>query len=109
MKWILGIVSLSLLLSGPLACNRGKKVESDQVLKEVVVAFCARMSQCQPEALPNPEVCQKTMEAALSKNKDLPKLSTYEDQLNKCVASITNTECEQLFGANPPKDCEFLQ
>lgn len=109
MKWILGIVTLTLVLGGPLACNRGKKVESEKILKDVVVAFCARMTQCQPKALPDTALCEKTMQTALSKNQNLPGLSTHEDELNKCIASIASTECEELFGAKPPKDCEFLQ
>lgn len=100
------LFALSLILT---ACPGAKKVESAKVLEEVVVAMCKKMVTCQPNAMPNEEFCKSTMKTAMSSNKDLPKVEATQKQLDECVGSIANADCQGLMGSEPPKGCEFLK
>lgn len=105
-KTVLTTLAFTLLLT---ACPGKKKVESEKIIETIVMAMCKKMATCQPNAMPSEEFCQNTMKAALSGNKDLPKVEATQKQLDACVASIEGTECDQLMGSKPPEGCEFLQ
>lgn len=106
-KSLIVMVTLaSLALAG---CPKEKKVGSEEIITSVVTAMCKKMAQCQPNAMPSEDFCQNTMKAALQGNKDLPKVETTKKNLDTCVASIENAECEGLLGSKPPSGCEFLQ
>lgn len=105
-KTVLTAVAFSLLLT---ACPSDKKVGSEKIIESIVTAMCKKMATCQPNAMPSEDFCQNTMKAALSGNKDLPKVTATQKQLDGCVASIEKAECDQLMGSKPPSGCEFLQ
>jgi hypothetical protein len=100
---------LVLALSFGLTACPGKKVSSDKVLEEVVMAMCKKMVTCQPNAMPSEDFCKNTMKTALSSNKDMPKVETTQKQLDTCTASINKSDCQTLLGSKPPEGCEFLQ
>lgn len=91
------------------ACPGAKKVDSEKVLEDVVVAMCKKMVTCQPAAMPNEDFCKNTMKTAMASNKDLPKVEATQKQVDECVASIASAECQNLMGSEPPKGCEFLK
>ena len=100
------LVALALMLT---ACPGAKKVSSEKVLEDVVIAMCKKMVTCQPAAMPNEDFCKTTMKTAMASNKDLPKVEATQKQLDDCVASIASAECQNLMGSEPPKGCEFLK
>lgn len=104
-KTLLFILALSF---GATACS-GKKVSSEKVLEDVVVAMCKKMVTCQPNAMPNEDFCKNTMKTALSSSKDMPKIEASQKQLDACTTSIGKADCESLLGSKPPEGCEFLQ
>ncbi len=92
-----------------LAACPAKKVDSEKVMEDVVVAMCKKMVSCQPTAMPNEDFCKTTMKSAMATNKDLPKVAATQKQLDDCVASIASADCQGLMGAEPPKGCDFLK
>lgn len=104
-KILLFVLALSF---GAVACS-GKKVSSEKVLEDVVMAMCKKMVTCQPTAMPSEDFCKTTMKTALSSNKDMPKVETTQKQLDTCTSSIGKADCQTLLGSKPPEGCEFLQ
>lgn len=103
---VTAMIFATLFLTG---CPKEKKVGSEEIIGAVVSAMCKKMTQCQPNAMPSEDFCQNTMKAALSGNKNLPKVETTQKKLDGCVASIEKADCEGLLGSKPPEGCEFLQ
>ncbi len=103
------IASFVVMIFIAAGCSGGKKVTSEAIISSVVTAMCKKMAECQPKAMPSEDFCQNTMKAALSGNKDLPKVETTQKKLDGCVASIQKSDCDGLLGSKPPSGCEFLQ
>jgi len=103
---VLMIAMLAFFMTG---CPKEKKLTPEEVIQSIVVSMCKKMATCQPKAMPSEDFCQNTMKAALSGNKDLPKIEASQKQVDACVKSIESSECDKLLGSKPPAGCEFLQ
>jgi flagellar biosynthesis/type III secretory pathway M-ring protein FliF/YscJ len=85
---------------------------TEDVSDNLSKSLCKRMVECakgpEGEPLMKEEECVTQTKTSLAEALKQKPVNVSKTQLDACISTIAKSKCEEVMGAEPPKNCEFL-